>query len=92
MEPLKSFAFRRTSFVHVLHRTSSSLFALPVPPLITEILQSADIPVPSVPYEFQYLPYVRRQYNDLVCTKDSTDPVGNDYGSCVLGVLLQCLS
>ena len=35
---------------------------MPVPPLITEILQSADIPhnLPSVPYEFQYLPYVRR--------------------------------
>ena len=35
---------------------------MPVPPLITEILQSADIPhnLPSVPYEFQCLPYVRR--------------------------------
>ena len=32
------------------------------------------------------------QYNDLICTKDGTDPLGNDYGSCVLGVLLQCLS
>ena len=31
-------------------------------------------------------------YNDLICTKDGTDPLGNDHSSCIFGIFLQCLS
>ena len=63
MEPLKSFAFS-PDIIRPCPPIGPLLLCslMPVPPLITEILQSADIPhnLPSVPYEFQCLPYVRR--------------------------------
>ena len=62
-EPLKSFAFS-PDIIRPCPPIGPLLLCslMPVPPLITEILQSADIPhnLPSVPYEFQCLPYVRR--------------------------------